>query len=320
MIELKNTTITPNTLYPSIRIAFNHKLPVTFEITTRAIFDYELMYVGSGCAHVVIENSTYKVNKGDMVLFKPGVEHSFTLESDADDNTPLPGVYLPHIHFDLVHRPSHQNIYTSFKPLSDFSKDETGMISPDVTGEEGLNIPSHIKFKDPRPGKNLLLRIISEKGRQTVGSDLKAKGLLLELLGVIKSSISPTSSQQLELNMHRLEAVYKYIEDNIDNPLSINKLADIAGLSKYYLTRLFKEAFGEPPLTTQRRLRFERARELLLYTDMPIANIAQEVGFSSIPSFTQTFRTLTGFSPLQYVQFYQKTMKVESHFFPASKN
>lgn len=101
-----------------------------------------------------------------------------------------------------------------------------------------------------------------------------------------------------------LQCIYKvqnYIELHINDSLSIEELADIAGFSKYHFHRIFKGIVDEPLSRYVNRLKLERATNLLTYrSDMTITDIAYHFGFTDSAVFSRTFKNYYGVSPSQY--------------------
>jgi AraC family transcriptional regulator len=87
-----------------------------------------------------------------------------------------------------------------------------------------------------------------------------------------------------------------------EEPMSVNELAEAAGLSPFYFSRIFREHAGIPPGEFQAALRFERAKELLLTSPASITEICFEVGYGSLGTFSARFKNLVGVSPAEFRQ------------------
>ena len=98
----------------------------------------------------------------------------------------------------------------------------------------------------------------------------------------------------------RLARVLDHIYDHLDEPLDFGRLAEIACLSPYHWHRIYQAMYGETVATTVRRLRLHRAAGFLANSSMPIAQIAERSGYSSLQSFSRTFRAVFGVPPAQY--------------------
>ena len=97
-----------------------------------------------------------------------------------------------------------------------------------------------------------------------------------------------------------IEEVLTYISMHIEQPLSIEDLAQRANLSPYYFSRIFKQSTGFPPHEYMLNQRVANAKYLLRTTDFPIKKIASCCGFGTASSFSTSFKNRVGFSPLQY--------------------
>lgn len=87
---------------------------------------------------------------------------------------------------------------------------------------------------------------------------------------------------------------------HLDEPLSLETLAAVTGLSPHHFHRRFRLAFGETPTAYVRRLRLERAAwRLLLHSDS-ILTIALDCGFNDHETFSRAFRRRYGLSPRAY--------------------
>jgi AraC-like DNA-binding protein len=102
-----------------------------------------------------------------------------------------------------------------------------------------------------------------------------------------------------ELNRRMLRA-----RDAIDRafaqPLDITNLAQVANVSEAHFIRTFRGTFGETPHRYLQRRRVERAMFKLSETERTITDICFDVGFSSLGTFSRTFREIVGVSPSVY--------------------
>ncbi|NGZ74412.1 AraC family transcriptional regulator [Saccharibacillus alkalitolerans] len=98
-----------------------------------------------------------------------------------------------------------------------------------------------------------------------------------------------------------LQEVRAYIDANFSDPnLSLSSIADRFGLSSSYLSRLFKDAFGENFVDYLAGVRVEAARKLLKETDEPIQGIAIRVGYANYMSFSRAFKKVASTTPGNY--------------------
>jgi AraC-like DNA-binding protein len=102
-----------------------------------------------------------------------------------------------------------------------------------------------------------------------------------------------------ERNRHMLRA-----RDAMDRayaqPLDIPTLARLAHVSEAHFIRTFRATFGETPHRYLQRRRVERSMFLLRESGRAVSEICLEVGFTSLGTFSRTFRDITGESPSAY--------------------
>ena len=83
-------------------------------------------------------------------------------------------------------------------------------------------------------------------------------------------------------------------------PVDVPALARIACVSRAHFIRTFRETFGETPHRYLQRRRVERSMWLLRETDRCVTDICLDVGFTSLGTFSRTFREIVGQSPVAY--------------------
>lgn len=101
---------------------------------------------------------------------------------------------------------------------------------------------------------------------------------------------------------HKLRRALEFITDNLEQPngIALNVIASEVGMSRYHFSRVFKESMGVSPFNYILRQRIERAKKLLTETDLPIADVALQSGFSGQSHFATFFRKLVGLTPRSF--------------------
>ncbi len=95
----------------------------------------------------------------------------------------------------------------------------------------------------------------------------------------------------------RLSEAVTLMETNLEEPLSTDDIANLVGLSRRQLERLFKQYLGSLPSRYYLELRLQRARQLLLETNHSIVQVGLMCGFSSGSHFSTAFGALFGNTP-----------------------
>ncbi|MEZ4625775.1 MAG: helix-turn-helix transcriptional regulator [Thermomicrobiales bacterium] len=80
----------------------------------------------------------------------------------------------------------------------------------------------------------------------------------------------------------------------------LDDLAEMAYLSRFHFNRVFSTVAGCPPVEFMTALRFDRAKQLLLTTDLSVTDVCFEVGFSSLGTFSTRFTHFVGLSPAEF--------------------
>src|SRR5277367_3921066 len=102
---------------------------------------------------------------------------------------------------------------------------------------------------------------------------------------------------QIGISHRGLIRFAQIMEENIEKPLSLEKIAKATGLSRRQIERLFKRDLNCVPKRYYLEMRLRRARELLLQTSMPIMDITAASGFQSPPHFSKCYRSQYGYPP-----------------------
>jgi AraC family transcriptional regulator len=123
--------------------------------------------------------------------------------------------------------------------------------------------------------------------------------LVIHLLRHYSTLTRPIPLQNGGLTHIQAQQVIDYIHTHLNQDLSLAELASIVNISPTYFASLFKQTIGTSPHQYVIQQRVERAKLMLLKTDLAIADIALQVGFSSQSHLTQRFKRITGITPKQ---------------------
>ena len=96
---------------------------------------------------------------------------------------------------------------------------------------------------------------------------------------------------------HRFEQVILYIEQHLHQPLDTRLLADLSHYAYFHFHHRFAQHVNEPVWQLVKRLRLERAAYLLTYTQMPVADVTDLVGYGSSASLSKAFQARYSSSP-----------------------
>lgn len=114
-------------------------------------------------------------------------------------------------------------------------------------------------------------------------------------------------SGQKEHEDELIRKAQQYMEDNIAEKLSFDRLAARFNINRRSFDRRFIKATGNTPLEYLQRLRIEAAKRTLETSQQSINEVLYDVGYADIKSFREVFKKITGLSPLEYRARYNKT-------------
>jgi len=141
------------------------------------------------------------------------------------------------------------------------------------------------------PERRVMLRNLSHTIAILIFRDIRKKA------GSLKQD-KPLSSGILII-----KKVVKYIKENYQKDCTLEELSRIAGISRFYLIRIFKDYIGKTPYEYLLDVRIENAKLLLVKGNMPVTNICYECGFNNMSHFIRTFKKKIGISPSVYRNF-----------------
>ena len=96
------------------------------------------------------------------------------------------------------------------------------------------------------------------------------------------------------------ERARQKLDTHVNSAYSIDQLGSDVFISKGYLRKLFKERYGESPITYLLRKKLELAEEMLRMTDLPVKEIAAQIGIQNPYYFSTLFQRKKGVSPSSY--------------------
>ncbi|APX71364.1 AraC family transcriptional regulator [Companilactobacillus allii] len=106
--------------------------------------------------------------------------------------------------------------------------------------------------------------------------------------------------KNLSTSNHAIIAAIEFIDDNLDKRLTLDQVSNRAYLSDYYFSKLFKKETKLSFSVYLNARKVQRAMFLLKDTDMNIQEISNELGFTRLSYFSQTFKKYTGFTPSKF--------------------
>ncbi len=228
-----------------------------------SLFQYTL----KGRGQLRVGNRDYAVNPGDAMLLHFPDDNQYWLPSDSHD---WQFIYVC-LHGREVSR-LWRNIEHSIGPLVDLPPSQPSVICAAKIVSEALSGKISDAFTASALAYELMMTLSTEAGQPRTGSQTRPL----------------------------LEQARHYAEQHLSHPLTVDDLAQQAGMSRYHFTRLFTEHTGLPPAAWLREQRIKEAARLLRLTTIPLKEIATRCGFPNANYLSRVFRKHTGIPPATY--------------------
>ena len=227
-----------------------------------------LWYIESGYGFFTLNGALYTPEAGEMVLLPAGQTVSFGT---------------------MVNRPPYFQYWADFdarvgsRPFFDL-----------------VSLPPLARV--PAPETTAAFRQLANlRDERGAAAALMRKSLLYQLISLY---IRAAGEENLLLSVDPpLYDVLQYIEDNLERKISAEELAALLHYSVSYFVRYFKRYMHCTPIEYINMAKIQRAKSLLLGTDMSIRRIAVELSFSDESYFSRVFRYYTGHSPTYFRKF-----------------
>ena len=150
-----------------------------------------------------------------------------------------------------------------------------------------------------------LAKIVWELNKRKQGHSFKIGSELLllaeHLLNNFQNEILEEDKvEDINKNIHRLNSIIRYIDNNFDRGVTLQEVADNENLSVYYLSHYIKKALGITFQEYLNAIRLEKSVVLLARTDKSITEVALESGFPSTKSLNNLFRSEYNCTPSQF--------------------
>ncbi|MBR1585948.1 MAG: helix-turn-helix transcriptional regulator [Clostridia bacterium] len=142
--------------------------------------------------------------------------------------------------------------------------------------------------------------ILTEYSQKQPGYKTSIRGLMLHLVICLLRIDANDGQAMLEKNLSAIGPALEYMRRHFDQTFAMDYLADLCHISPTHFRRLFSAQMGVSPLHFLHQLRVMKSCRLLRTTDQTIAEIATQVGYSSLCCFNQHFKRFMGSTPSEW--------------------
>ncbi len=230
--------------------------------------DYQLIYICEGQCAVTLDGLVHIAQPGDCILYRPGEVQDYLLAKKVQ-----PCTYWIHFNGESCRK--------LFETLS-------------------LQNVHIIKTEQNREIEHLISRVCQYYNLEIPNWELICSGLMQSILALLSNEAHKQDHHTEGQGADKISELISRIKMVPNLNITVSECAAFCNMSKPHFTRVFKQVTGMPPVQFMLKIRIDRAKELLDFTDKPIAEIAEASGFSDQNYFARTFKKMTGMSPTQY--------------------
>ena len=152
--------------------------------------------------------------------------------------------------------------------------------------------------------RELFERLMRESDRRELGFELAVKADLLRIFLELYRTVPIIKLNAMERQIRqregeRFQVLFQYLDENYNQNITLEEMAEIARYSRYHFSRLFHSLTGKKPMEYLRNLRLQKAAELLS-SGVSVSDTAMQCGFNSPNYFCKIFREKFGRVPSSY--------------------
>ena len=170
-------------------------------------------------------------------------------------------------------------------------------------GDTLAALPNYIDFLSTDQIKEIFISLCEHYNTGITNDDILLQSLILKLIYILsENSASVIKFTQKSNNHKTIERTLEYINNNLTADLTLESLASAANFNAIYFHKLFKASTGKTLHEYVEDQRIKKSINLLISTNMTLAKIAYECGFSSQSYFNYVFKKKNGLTPRKYAQ------------------
>jgi len=146
---------------------------------------------------------------------------------------------------------------------------------------------------------DLMLLLIEDKLGKDIMTEVACwfQHPLVRGRGVRQKTPTFRSESTSDMLPHAIKKAIQIFDENIEDPVKITDVADAVGLSARQMERVFKQSTGQSPSHYYRALRLSAARQMVLYSNDTLTEIANAVGYATSTQMRQNYRKVFGQTP-----------------------
>lgn len=290
VIDLIYENLTVSRINPVVLFchSFNGSIKYTKgeSLPGRRVRDYELEFFTSSEGSMYIDNEVIPIQKGDIVFRRPG---QYTQ-----------GIMPYSCYFIALDMANTLSSSIDWYRSNLWERDEV-KFQTYYTNNILDNIPTIFHVQNEDKYYSLFDMVFKEYLNPTLGSEILMKSSVLNILyHLYQDSCNPAITMLQSPYGKVIKKTLDYIHENLNQKLLLKQLSVIAELSPNYFHRIFTETMQITPNDYITSARLNKAKDLLLRTDLQIYNIADQCGYDNVSYFSFLFKKSFQITPVEY--------------------
>lgn len=245
----------------------------------------EILYVDKGNHCLNIDDASYELNEGELIIYAPNAEHYSTTPQHS---------HIAIISFDV----DSDMLSPLYNKVITLNSGQRSLFSKIITS--GLKL-----FKPLPPDENDIGMTITDTAEQLHLQMLKNM-LELLLLDLFTSSPcvseKPCNSNVQNYRDNLVDSIVDFMKNNISSSITLSDICDNFRISVSTLKKIFKEHFNCGPKSYFTDLKIEEAKRMIRDTSSNFTEISTQLNFNSIHHFSKAFKEKTGSTPSEYAK------------------
>lgn len=234
----------------------------------------ELLYIYSGHGEHIINGRLYRVQAGDMVICNAGVLHG----EDPERARQMRSYSIALTGVKVRGLPEGCLIGESINPVI-----SCGMLAEQIG-----------------PMMRLIFLLQSDQRNLRQVCQHTALAVLVLIWDFLQNRAERMHEKQHPASGILALRIQRYLDAHYREPLTLRSVSLALRVSEYYLAHVFKQEYGMPPMQYVLKRRIGEAQTLLMDTNLPVAEISEQLGYENPWNFSTAFRRKVGMSPSQY--------------------
>lgn len=245
--------------------------------------ELELIYIKKGTGIITVDFTPYRVSAGTVALIIPGQLHS--IEQSAQESMEYENIIF---HPDILISKKTDACNTDFlAPLLSGTLSVPLLYTPD-----SLHYAEIVACLDANDD-------ISRTN--PAGYQLFIKSQLFMLFFILTGKCATNERPKKDYkSLEKMKLILKYVENHYMDKITIEEIANEAGLSQSHFMKYFKNTMGTSFIDYLNEYRLTMASRLLMSSDSSVLAIASEVGYENLSYFNRTFKKRFAMTPREY--------------------